>query len=158
MPIPFGLSEDQFATRFRGMLEKHSSALITEMRELLGKPIGNDVTSASIEIFLDEYGESGPSIGIYFDGPNKRVDNSDQSIFPGRHIPLAEFARKLEPFDNTYFTDEDFGGLHIQADVAKTWFAEWWWKAGGWDYAIPLEITVHDDYGDGDSIQLAPGR
>ena len=124
----------------------------------MAKPIGNDVTCASIEIFVDEYGESGPSIGMYFAGPNTRVDQSDQSIFPGRHIPLAQFARKVDPFDGRYFTEEDFGGLHIVADVAKQWLAEWWWKAGGWNYPIPVDVAVHDEYGDGNSTKLAPGR
>jgi hypothetical protein len=89
MPIPFGLTAQQFATRFRGLLEKHSPALIVELRSVLAMPVSPGVTSASVEIFLDEYGETGPRVGMYFDGKNKKVDDSDPSIFPGRYLALA---------------------------------------------------------------------
>jgi hypothetical protein len=46
--------------------------------------------------------------------------------------------------------------LNIQADVTKVWLAEWLWKAGGWDYPLPVEVAVHDEYGDGERILLAP--
>jgi hypothetical protein len=157
MPIPFGLSAEQFAARFCGQLEKHSAALIAELRSVLMKPIGQGVTSASIEIFLDADGETGPSFGIYFDGKNKKVDHSDPSIFPGRHLALAEYVRELQPFDPRYYSDYDFGALNIQGDVCKTWFAEWWWKAGGWSYPLRVDVVVHDAYGDGNGILLAPG-
>lgn len=145
--------------RFRGLLEKHSPALLGEVRELMSTPIGKGVTSAAIEIFLDEYGERGPGIGMYFDGKDKKVDHSDPTIFPGRHLTLGEYLGKLPAFDPRYFSDDDFGGaLDIQGDVTKQWFAEWWWKAGGWGYPLPVDVEVHDGYGNGGSIPLAPGR
>jgi hypothetical protein len=116
------------------------------------------VTSASIEIFLDDYGESGPGVGMYFEGEGKKVDHSDPSIFPGRHLAIARYLRELPPFDRRYFVEEDFGALNVQADVTKAWIAVWWWKAGGWDYTIAVELTVHDDFGNGETVVLAPGR
>jgi hypothetical protein len=157
MPIPFGLSADQFAARFRGLLEKHSPALIRELREVLAMPIGEGVTSAHIEIFLNADGEFGPGVGMYFDGENKKVDHADRSIFPGRHLPIGEYLHRLPAFDPRYYSDYDFGALSIQGDVCKTWFAEWWWKAGGWSYPLKVDIDVHDGYGDGNGILLAPG-
>lgn len=155
--IPFGLTTDQFATRSRGLLEKHSPALITELREVFAVPIGEAVTSASVVIFLDDPGVGGPSIGLYFDGRNKKVDSSDPTIFPGRVLMIAEYLRELPTFDPSYFSDDEFGALDIQTNVTKQWFAEWWWKAGGWDYPLPVDVSVHDGYGDGESIQLSPG-
>jgi hypothetical protein len=157
MPIPFGLTAQQFTTRFRGLLEKHSPVLIAELRSVFAMPIGPGVTSASIEIFLDEYGEKGPGVGMYFEGKNKKVDHSDLSIFPGRYLALAEYLRGLPSFDPRYYSSEGFGALDIQADVTKAWFAEWWWKAGGWSYPLPVDVRVHDDHGNGESIPLAPG-
>jgi hypothetical protein len=157
MSIPFELSAQQFAARYRGLLERHSPALIAELRSVLATPIGPGVTSASVQIFLDEDGEAGPSVGMYFDGKNKKVDRSDPSIFPGRHLALAPYLRDIPPFDGRYFSEDGFGARDIQADVAKAWFAEWWWKAGGWGYPLPVDVAVHDGYGNGESIQLSPG-
>jgi hypothetical protein len=119
MPIPFGLTGDQFATRFRGLLEKHSQTLIAELRSILVMPIGEGVTGACVEIFLDENGQAGPSFGLYFDGKNKRVDHTDRSIFPGRHLSLAEYVHELPTFDHRYFVERDFKALDIEANIAK---------------------------------------
>ncbi len=154
MPIPFRLTAEQFAKRFRGLLEKHSPALLAQLRMVLEMPIGEGVTSASVEIFLDEHGETGPSVGMYFDGKDKKVDSSDPTIFPGRHLVLAEYLRGLAPFDVRYFSEDDFGA----ADITRDWFAEWWWKAGGWDYPLPVDVVVHDGHGNGEVIRLAPGH
>ncbi len=154
MLIPFVLTADQFAARFRGLLEKHSVALIAELHSFLTLPISKDVTSASVVIFLDEDGETGPSVGIYFDGKNRKVDHSDPSMFPGRYLALAEYVRGLPRFDPQYYSKREFGALDIQADVTKEWFAEWWWKAGGWEYPLPVDVAVHDDYGNGGGIPL----
>ena len=160
MTIPFCLTQSQFAQRFRAMLDKHSADLLVEIRALLSLPIGDGVTSASIVIFMDEFGERGPSFGLYFDGPNRRIDSSDDSIFPGRAMAIAEYIEELyeqEQFAPQYFSDKDFGALDLQTNITKAWFAEWWWKAGGWDYPVPVDITAHNDFGDGNDIHLAPG-
>lgn len=157
MPIPFGLTADQFAVRFRGLLERHSLTLISELRQVLTMPIGEGVSSAHIEIFLDPEGESGPSLGMYFDGANKKVDHADQSIFPGRYLPIGEYIGELPTFDFRYYSDDNFGALNMQGDICKSWIAEWWWKAGGWSYPLKVDIEVHDGYGDGHGILLAPG-
>jgi hypothetical protein len=157
MPIPFGLKPDQFAKRFRGLLDKHSNALLAELRKVVATTVGNGVTAATVEIFLDEYGERGPGVGMYFDGEGKKVDHTDPSIFAGRHLPLAEYLRELPSFDRRYFSAEDFRALDLQADVTKAWLAEWWWKAGGWDYPLPVEVAVHDDFGNGERILLSTG-
>jgi hypothetical protein len=154
MPIPFGLTPKQFAARFRGLLEKHSQTLLAELRKIFAMPIGAGVKSAHVEIFLDEESETGPSVGIYFDGKDKKVDDTDLSIFPGRTLMFAEYLHNLPSFDLKYFSDDNFKALDIQADVVKAWFAEWWWKSGGWDYPLPVDVAVHDDYGDGQPIPL----
>jgi hypothetical protein len=114
MPIPFGLTAQQFAARYRGLLEKHSPALIEELRSVLAMPIGPGVTSASVQVFLDEDGETGPRIGMYFDGKNKKVDHSDPSIFPGRHLALGAYLRGVPPFDRRYYSGGEFGALDIR--------------------------------------------
>lgn len=158
MPIPFGLAPEQFSAHFRGLLEKNSPSFMLELTELFEQPIGPGVISANIEVFLDESGEFAPKFGMYFDGTNKKVDHQDQSIFPGRHLPLAAYLDSLPGFHPKYFQEDDFRAVDIQGDICKEWFAEWWWKAGGWYYPIEVEITVHDDFGDGNGILLAPGQ
>ncbi len=61
----------------------------------------------------------------------------------------------MEDFDENYFTNPEFGGLDIAANSVKSWFAECWRKAGGWSYAVPTEVAVHDGFGDGKSIELS---
>jgi len=67
---------------------------------------------------------------------------------------LIDSLQGLNTFDERFFTDGDFAGLHAAADVLKAWFAECWWKAGGWSYPIPTGVRVHDDYGDAETVSL----
>ena len=53
----------------------------------------------------------------------------------------------------SYFAD-GFGGVDLLADTLQAWFAECWWKAGGWAWPIPLWLHVHDGFGDGRGIAL----
>lgn len=160
MTIPFVLSQKQFADRFRRQLDKRSDVFIAELRALIAMPIGKGVDSGRIEVFMNDerLGNGHPEIVIYFDGPNRKVDHTDPTFFPGKSLPLADHFSQMEHFDPKYFSDERFGALNIQADVIKNWITECWWKAGGWNYPIRTELTIHDGYGDGNCPLLAPGR
>ena len=56
------------------------------------------------------------------------------------------------------FLQVGFGGAFwlniLLADTLQAWFAECWWKAGGWAWPIPLWLHVHDGFGDGRGIAL----
>lgn len=60
----------------------------------------------------------------------------------------------MPDFDERYFESDEFPGIALQANSCKAWFAECWWKAGGWAYALPAEVVIHDDFGDGERIIL----
>ena len=152
--IPFVLNEEQFAKRYLGCLNRVSSDYIISLRELLSLSVPESVNEAEVQIFLGDDGLEPPNAWIYFQGKENKVDGSDQSIFPGRSMELPSFIDKMEDFDESYYSEE-FGGIGIIANITKNWFAECWWKAGGWAYRVPTKIWVHDDFGDGECIELS---
>lgn len=95
---------------------------------------------------------------MYFQGENNKVDQADQSIFPGRSLEISTDSVQVEAFDEHYFSDPEFAGTDLMANILKAWFAECWWKAGGWSYAVPATVWVHDGLGDGQSIELSESR
>jgi len=117
--------------------------------------VKEDVRYASVEIFLDDYGGA-PSVWMYYRGENNKVDGQDQALFAGRSLDLELPLTDLTAFDQRYFfsAEQEFPGLHLAGNVMKSWFAECWWKAGGWCYPVPTLLKVHDDLGDGNLIQL----
>lgn len=151
--VPFGLTEEQFCDRYRRELDRVAGPTITAVRTLVARPANAGVQNADVEVFLDEYGGA-PSVWVYYRGENNKVDRDDQSIFAGRSLDLQLPLDRLAEFDERYFLGEEFRGLFLAANVLKSWFAECWWKAGGWTYSVPTKLAVHDDRGDGSVVQL----
>ena len=139
--LPTGMSEESIRKVYDKELSRHSDQLIEEIKAYLTKPIYSDVTSATVEVFPDEYGDGYTTIGLYLSG--------DKTT----HVPFAEYVDDLPLIDVESYADE----IHIPnmvVDLTKQWFAECWWKACGWGYKLPMEIYGHEDSGDGNSIQL----
>ncbi|PMN87342.1 hypothetical protein [Enterovibrio norvegicus] len=152
--VPFGLSTEQFSKRFLSSLEKASPKFIEEMKSLFLLPVPDAVCEAEVQIFLGDDGMETPSAWLYFRGKNNKVDSSDPTIFPGKSSEILEGTYDVPSFDEEYYFNEDFGGVNLIADITKRWLAECWWKAGGWEYPIPVKVWVHDDFGDGLPIVL----
>ena len=53
---------------------------------------------------------------------------------------------------------DEFSIPDITVDLIKTWFSECWWKAGGWDYRLKVEVQGHDGFGNGELILLSRGN
>jgi hypothetical protein len=156
--IPYGLTQEQFARRYRRWLDQASAKLIEELRALFASPLPSTVTSAEVQIFFDDEGRASPAAWIYFDGLNKKVDHEDTSIFPGRALRIQTRLGVMPDFDERYFESDEFPGVDLLANEFKEWFAGCWWKAGGWQYALPVEIAIHDGLGDGERIILTERR
>lgn len=153
--IPFGLTEKQFLIKYRKCLDKSAHFFINGLRQLFTKIVPPTVSHAEVEIFLNDDNHSiMPDAAIYYSGENNKVDRNDQSIFAGRSIDLSFGIEKMDSFDPKYFDDDLFDGKNLVADTVKTWFAECWWKAGGWSYPISVTLHVHDDFGDGTIVNL----
>lgn len=153
--IPFGLTEKQFIIKYRKCLDKSARFFINELCQLFTKKIPQTVSHAEVEIFLNDDNDAVISDAvIYYLGENNKVDQSDQAIFAGRVINLPFCIEKIALFDPKYFDEKFFDGKNLIADTFKMWFAECWWKAGGWTYSIPVKLHVHDDFGDGTIINL----
>jgi hypothetical protein len=136
---------------------------IATLRDLFLRTVNGDVKTANVEIFLDEYGGA-PTVWMYFHGQNNKVDQKDETLFAGRSLQLPLPLSALAEFDERYFVsledgEYEFPGLTLAGNAMKLWFAECWWKAGGWSYQLPSTLAVHDDLGDGNVIQLTePAR
>ncbi|GAL07250.1 hypothetical protein JCM19237_4666 [Photobacterium aphoticum] len=153
--VPFGLSTEQFSMKFLRSLDKIAPNFIEELKSLFLLPVPETVSEAEVQIFLGDDGMETPSAWIYFHGKNNKVDSSDPTIFPGKSREILHGSYDIPPFDEEYYFDEDFGGVYLIANITKRWLAECWWKAGGWEYPIPVKVWVHDEFGDGSSIDLS---
>lgn len=154
--VPFGLTESQFVSGYRRELDRVAISVIETLRSLFNRAVNDDVETAHVEVFLDEYGGA-PSIWIYYRGKNNKVAHNDESLFAGRSLELQLPFSALANFDERYFLsledgDVEFPGLALAGDTIKSWFAECWWKAGGWTYPLPTTLATHDDWGDGNLI------
>lgn len=148
-----GLSKQDFSRVYREHLEKHSASLINEIKFMLTQPVHPDVTQIYVEVFPDEYGDGYASIGIYFEGKNKKVDRNDKNFFPGRYLEFAEYANDLPIIDIEAY-NEKFYVSDITVEEVKLWFASCWNKAGGKDYYLPVILRGHENFGNGKSIFL----
>lgn len=152
--IPFKLTKEQFVMKYRSLLDRESPRLITILRDLFNQPLSDDIASAEVHIFVESDGYALPSVWIYFSGNNNKIDSSDPTLFSSRSLEIVRSINRLNTFDSRFFSNEDYGGLDLAANVLKAWFAECWWKAGGWDYCCPVMLSVHDDFGDGHNVRL----
>lgn len=73
-------------------------------------------------------------------------------------MALSVGLENMEAFDERYFSDEEFNGITLVVNATKLWFSECWWKAGGWNYAVPTKVWIHDGFGDGKAIELSENR
>lgn len=154
--VPYGLNQEQFVSIYQRKLDRLSDQAIHALRGLLAMPLGHGVDKAHLEIFPDEYGGA-PSIWTYWRGKNNKVDQVDQSLFPGRSLELDLDLKDLAEIDEQYFVGPDeFPGLQLTASLLSRWLAESWWKAGGWTYPVPVTLAVHD-LGSHGWVQLSKG-
>jgi hypothetical protein len=151
--MPNGLSMEEFSQIYQSYLNPHSEELIAEIKVMLSEPVHPDVSEISFEIFPDEYGDGFVSIGMYFEGKNKKVDRKDKSFFPGRFLSFAENVNNLPLIDIRAYEDK-FSVPDVTVDLVKWWFAFCWEKAGGSSYQLPVILEGHEDYGDGRMIRL----
>ena len=129
---------------FKDYLSEKNEELEENLTSLFKMPLHPDITEAEIQVFLDDESGLNASFWIYFEGRNKKVDKTDKSLFPGRSLELIDLD-----------FSEEFNDLNLQANLLKNWFVDFWKKQNGENYPIPVEIAVHDDFGDGKIIKLS---
>ena len=140
--LPEGLSEKTICDAYKKEMSRHSNKLIQEVRNFICTPIADDVKDATVEVFPDEYGDGSVSIGFYLNG------------ITTKHIKFAEYANDLPLIDTQAYIEEDIHVAHLVVDLVKQWFAECWYKAGGWDYPLLVTLSGHDGFGNSDVINL----
>lgn len=151
--IPYGLNPDQFCRRYRRHLLRTSPATIEKIRVLLARPLPDEPLTGEVQLFLGEEGLDVPDAWLYLSGESNKVDSSDPSLFAGKSMDLKLCLEGGPEFDSAYF-EEGFEGVALIADTLKSWFAECWWKAGGWSWPVALTLAIHDEFGDGERVAL----
>ena len=139
--LPERMTIDSLNKVYIKELERHSNQLINEIKSFLSEPIPSDVKEASVEVFPDEYGDGYTSIGLYLTRSTTK------------HIPFAEYVKDL-PLIDVQSYEEEISIPDLVVNHVKQWFSECWWKAGGWEYNVPIVVYGHEGFGDGESIKI----
>lgn len=145
--VPFGLSGAHLFGVFRGFLRRHSHELYDELKTLLSKPLAPEVQSARLAIFADDADDGFVSVVLQVSGRAKLPDPLLDVIQSGQTIPLCEYLVGMPHIDVAY-RKAGIDVADIVADALREWLTEWWWKAGGWDFPIPIATWVHGDFGE----------
>jgi hypothetical protein len=141
--------------KLENYLNEKESELTEKLTSLFEMPIHTDITSAEIQIFLDDECGDSASFWIYFDGRNKKVDKSDQSLFPGRSMEICDLNfTELETYE-AFESQDKFDRLDWLANSLRYWFISCWKKSNGEKYSIPVEIAIHDGFGDGKVLKIS---
>ena len=150
--LPANIPIDKLRDIYRKSLAELSDSLIAKIHSFIKRPVDPNVKEAEFQVFPDEYCDQESSIWMYFSGTNNKVDNSDDSLFPGRSLEFYEDFRLLPTLDIDAY--EDFDYTNTLVSLIIDWFAECWWKAGGWYYTIPVTLYGHEGFGNQEPIKL----
>jgi hypothetical protein len=156
--LPSTLTERQIVDVYRRLLDARTAILIDAFRTLLARPRTKEVERATMAVFPDEYGDGFVNVGLSFAGSAVRTASDDATIFAGAHVSLGEGVERLPFIDVGAYHDRDIPLANMVVDLIKGWCAECWWKAGGYDYDIPVILVGHDGFGDGEIIPLTEKR
>ncbi len=141
--LPNGMPMDAIERVYIKELARYSNQLIKEIKTFLQQPLAEDITTSSVEIFPDEDGDGYISIGLYLKG--------EQTT----HVAFVDEVKDLPLVDVEYYREEEEESIpDLVVDLIQQWFAECWWKAGGWDFKIPMNVYGHDGFGSGNVIKL----
>ncbi|MCO1335868.1 hypothetical protein MO867_16150 [Microbulbifer sp. OS29] len=140
--LPTGIPEETITTVFRKELDRHSNPLIDEIKKFLKQPLLEEITEASAEVFPDQYSDGNTSIGVYLKSGTIQ------------HHSFAGFINDLPYIDIDNYMEDDINIPDMVVDLVKSWFSECWFKAGGWDFPVAIEISEHEGAGNGDTIKL----
>lgn len=154
--IPYGRGPEQYSAMYRRQLERVSAEAIEAFRDLLARDVPQDVDEASVVIFIEDHAGT-PNAWMYFTAEHNRVDPKDESIFPGRSMELKLGLQSLSRIDERYFDPDQFPGIELALPLLRGWLSECWWKAGGWDYPVPVLLSLHD-FGTTGRVVLAEGK
>lgn len=150
--LPPNIPEKKIEEIYRQELEKLSDGLINQLHEFIKIIPEDSVEFAALQVFPDEYCEGNASIWMYFEGKNKKIDKNDKRLFAGKSLEIYSNFKSLPTLDLNAYKNINFPDM--LTDLIVEWFAECWWKAGGWYYPIPVEIFGVEGFGCGDIITL----
>lgn len=136
-------------------VRKHSDQIIEKLCNLMQQPLEASVEDVEFSAHIPfELAGGHPNIWFYLNGKNKLVGSNIPGYYAGNSwnfytptdIPCFDGSNQVR-FD-------DYGYPNAIADIILKWFAECWWKAGGWFYDVPAKINAAEDAGYVGFIQL----
>lgn len=153
--VPFVLDRVQLAARYRGLLDRRSDALVTLLRTVVPDPVPDGVTGVEVGVFTEDGdGRWAPAVWLAWTGPAPRLTAVDDGVHAGASRSLGFDLTDVAAFDPRYL-DDAFGGATVLADVLTAWFAECWWKSGGWDAPVAAELVQRDGPDAGRTVRLS---
>ena len=142
--LPF----DKLSGILDSAIREETDKLIQILENLQSEPLETNVENVHFEAFIPfSPDDPGPTIWFYLDGKNKLVGSEKPGFYAGNawEIMVPNDVPSYDDKDSNHFFDSDYS--NILADIVVKWFAECWWKAGGWKYPVPATICVHEDAG-----------
>lgn len=154
--LPAKLTPELACRIVRRELSRFMELQIEEFRRIIKTPLEPCVQETCILVFPDKEGEADLlNAWMYFTGKASRVDHNDPRHFAGRSLPLCGYDHDSLPrIGSNIYTAEIAEQI---ADSIKTWLAQCWWKAGGWDFTVPAHVSVAEGLGNNESEVLSPG-
>ena len=144
---------------FLSELEEDSDSVIEIITDLIAKPLEEDVENAEFLVFAPQFIDEGShSIHFYLDGKNKLVGSDKPGLYAGNSL------RFYEDFNLSHFSENDeerFDKYNYPdkiTDIIIRWFAECWWKAGGWSYLVPVTISSRTVFGSIGPLRLTKAQ
>ncbi len=150
--LPPNIPDKKIEEIYRQELEKLSDGLIDQLHEFIKIIPEYCVDSAEFLVFPDEYCQGDAYIQMYFKGKKKKIDKNDKRLLAGQSLEMYSNFKSLPTLNLNAYKNINFPDL--LTDLIIEWFAECWWKAGGWYYPIPVEIFGGEGFGCGEIITL----
>ncbi len=149
------MTESEYTTEVRSILDQHSDDARSQLTKLLGL-VPDTASAIELTIFIDQDGEGFLTVRIALDGPdlyviNKAIEDCallfDTKMVDGELVPPMPL---MDPFD------EDFSVHDALTDCAADWLITVWNGVDRHAIGIPVRIISHDDYGSRTPIELSP--
>lgn len=117
----------------------HEDGCVTELEELLAQRVEEGVERASLVVHPDLGRAGGVEFWLMVDGEGRPVLSHDDTIYAGGAFKLFHHLR-VPTFDVAARSEPDVAEL--VAEWAADFFAECWFKAGGWKHPLPVCMRV----------------
>jgi hypothetical protein len=132
----------EFDRRFREQLERHTGALVEELRLITSTP---PLPGAGAIGFCQEADWEGFPVFTFVLDSTLRKELLDERPYESLLLQSAGPLVEDGAIDQEAFEDAGIGTYGRGAELLSRWFADCWDRAGGAAFPLPAFIYLHDD-------------